>query len=55
VLQCNGKVLFYIGGENMLEWTKPEVKELSVNSEKVLTIESSLYASGCHHGMYGKD
>ncbi len=40
----------------MDKWIKPEVtivsnKELSSIVNNILTIESSLYASGCHHGM----
>ncbi len=40
----------------MNKWTKPEVKvvankELSDIVNNILTIESSLYASGCHRGM----
>lgn len=40
----------------MDKWITPEVKAVS-NKElcdivnNILTIESSLYASGCHHGM----
>lgn len=38
------------------EWKVPEIRvvsdmELNEIVEKVLTIESSLYASGCHRGM----
>lgn len=36
----------------MIIWTKPVVKVLSKNIDKTLTIESSLYASGCHQGMH---
>ncbi len=36
----------------MFAWIKPVVKVLSNNLEKTLTIESSLYASGCHQGMH---
>ena len=40
----------------MEKWIKPEVKvvsneELSSIVTSILTIESSLYASGCHRGM----
>lgn len=40
----------------MDKWVKPEVKVVSnkeLNSivNNILTIESSLYASGCHRGM----
>lgn len=39
------------------EWKKPEIKKISTKEliEKAktnLTIESSLYASGCHQGMF---
>lgn len=36
----------------MFIWTKPVVKVLSMSIDKTLTIESSLYASGCHQGMH---
>jgi len=37
-------------------WKDPEANVINVASmenvvKKVLTVESSLYASGCHHGM----
>lgn len=40
----------------MKKWTKPKVQvikqeDLSKIIKRTLSIESSLYASGCHHGM----
>lgn len=40
----------------MEKWMLPEIKivsnsELSAVVNNILTIESSLYASGCHRGM----
>jgi len=39
----------------MNEWIVPEIKVVIENMEELenlsLTIESSLYASGCHYGM----
>lgn len=39
----------------MKKWTKPEIKVVIENLDSFevmsLSIESSLYASGCHYGM----
>jgi hypothetical protein len=39
----------------MKKWLKPEIRVLIENIDDIkvmtLSIESSLYASGCHHGM----
>jgi hypothetical protein len=39
------------------KWTKPkidvvDIDELKKIMSKTLSIESSLFASGCHHGMF---
>lgn len=42
----------------MKKWSQPKVQvmkqeDLSKIVKRTLSIESSLYASGCHHGMIG--
>lgn len=36
------------------KWIVPEIECIEeVEEYKILSLESSLYASGCHHGMGG--